>query len=77
MSFIRNLNYEDRAYGYGANATFPHQIINKPFLGKPNTCCTETYLLIGPYDNEIEAQNTISYIKTRFFRFLVMLKKNT
>lgn len=62
---------------YGAGEDFPHQIINKPFLGGPNTCCTETYLVIGPFDNKIEAENVLSYIKTKFFRFLVLLKKNT
>lgn len=65
------------AYGYGANAIFPHQIINKPFVGEPNTCCTETYLMIGPYSNEQIATNVLNYIKTKFFRFLVLLLKNT
>ena len=65
------------AYGYGANATFPHQIINKPFLGDDNSCCTETYLMIGPYLNRLMAENAIGYIKTKFFRFLVLLLKNT
>ncbi len=62
---------------YGAGEDFPHQIINKPFLGLPNTCCTETYLVIGPFKNEAYSLNTISYIKTKLFRFLVLLRKNT
>src|SRR3989338_2482744 len=62
---------------YGAGEDFPHQIINKPFYGEPGTCCTETYLVIGPYESKKIAENVISYIKTRFFRFLVMLRKNT
>ena len=62
---------------YGAGEDFPHQIINKPFYGAPNTCCTETYLVIGPYDSKVIALNAISYICTRFFRFLVLLRKNT
>lgn len=37
----------------------------------PNFICTETYLVIGSYDTELEAQNLIGYMKTRFFRFLV------
>ncbi|MCK0202842.1 Eco57I restriction-modification methylase domain-containing protein [Ornithobacterium rhinotracheale] len=60
---------------YGAGETFPHQILNTPFLGEPNSCCTQTYLLIGPYGSEYECKNVISYIKTKFFRFMVMLKK--
>lgn len=65
------------SFGYGAGEGFPHQIINKPFVGEPNSCCTETYLQIGIFDEKTAAENTISYIKTKFFRFLVMLKKNT
>ena len=62
---------------YGAGEDFPHQIINKPFYGQPNSCCTETYLVIGPFQTKEAADNVISYIKTRFFRFLILLKKNT
>lgn len=67
--------YITRAYGAGED--FPHQIINTPFLGEPNTCCTETYMVIGPYGSKQKTENVISYIKTRFFRFMVLLKKNT
>lgn len=62
---------------YGAGEDFPHQIINKPFYGEPNSCCTETYLVIGPYSSEKKARSVISYIQTRFFRFFVLLRKNT
>jgi site-specific DNA-methyltransferase (adenine-specific) len=62
---------------YGAGEDFPHQIINKPFYGEPNSCCTETYLVIGPYPTKDYALNVISYMQTRFFRFLVLLRKNT
>ena len=65
------------SFGYGAGEGFPHQIINKPFIGEPHSCCTETYLQIGSFDNRETAENVISYIKTKFFRFLVMLKKTT
>ena len=36
-----------------------------------------TYLDIGGYDKKETANNVISYIQTRFFRFLVGLLKNT
>ena len=62
---------------YGERGEFPYLVLGKPFVGKPNTCCTETYLLIGAFDKKETAENIISYIKTRFFRFLVLLKKNT
>ncbi|MDD6738377.1 MAG: Eco57I restriction-modification methylase domain-containing protein, partial [Prevotella sp.] len=37
----------------------------------PNTICTETYLVIGAFETKEEAENLISYMKTRFFRYLV------
>jgi site-specific DNA-methyltransferase (adenine-specific) len=33
--------------------------------------------MIGPFANKERCENVISYIKTRFFRFLVLLIKNT
>lgn len=62
---------------YGAGEDFPHQIINQPIFGNKGTCCTETYMVIGPYDTKQETENVITYIKTKFFRFMVLLKKNT
>ena len=34
-------------------------------------------LVLNPCSTKEEAENVISYIKTRFFRFLVLFKKNT
>ena len=65
------------SYAYGMGDMPPYQVLNKPFLGKPNTCCTETYLYLGPFETKEEAENVISYVKTRFFRFLVLLRKMT
>lgn len=62
---------------YGASEDYPHQILNKPFIGKPESCCNMTYLVIGGYDEKETANNVISYIETRFFRFLVSLLKTT
>jgi site-specific DNA-methyltransferase (adenine-specific) len=48
-----------------------------PILGGPNSVCTETYLLVGPFDSMDMAKSVISYMKTKFFGFLLGLKKNT
>jgi len=80
ISINQNWVKEHKIYismAYGAGEDFPHQIINKPFYGEPNSCCTETYLVIGPFATERRANNVISYIRTKFFRFLVLLRKNT
>ena len=48
-----------------------------PFIIKPNTCCTETYLVIGPFDNEALCNNICKYIATAFFHFCVSVIKIT
>lgn len=65
------------SYAYGERGSFPYLVLGKPFIGSPNSCCSETYLVISPCDSSIICENIISYIKTKFFRFLVLLKKNT
>lgn len=65
------------AKSYGERGAFPYRVLGKPFLGEPDSCCSETYLVIGPYSSKNMATNVISYIQTRFFRFLVLLIKNT
>ncbi|MCX5751212.1 MAG: Eco57I restriction-modification methylase domain-containing protein [Candidatus Saganbacteria bacterium] len=49
----------------------------KPFIGEPNSCCAETYLVIGPFDKKRTAENVISYIQTKFFHFILALVKIT
>lgn len=62
--------------GSGSDA-FPHSILGKPFVVDPGSACTETYIVLGNYDNNVECQNLCSYVSTRFFRFLVLLMKST
>ncbi|HRU54459.1 MAG TPA: restriction endonuclease, partial [Candidatus Sumerlaeia bacterium] len=62
---------------YGERIASSYWVLGKPFLGKPGTCCSETYLVIGPATSKKEAKNIISYICTRLFRFLVLLNKPT
>lgn len=65
------------AKSYGERGNYPYLFLAKPFIGDENSCCTQTYLMIGPFDNKQIAQNVRKYIQTKFFRFLIMLKKNT
>ena len=65
------------SYAYGERGDFPYFVIGKPFLAPPQSCCSETYIVIGEYDTKEMCENCISYMKTKFFRFLVLLSKNT
>jgi site-specific DNA-methyltransferase (adenine-specific) len=48
-----------------------------PLIVEPNSCCTETYLIIGPFKKKSTAENVVSYTQTKFFHFLVSLIKIT
>jgi site-specific DNA-methyltransferase (adenine-specific) len=43
------------------------------FLAKPGECCTESYIVAGAFDTEIEAINYRSYLFTKICRFLILL----
>jgi site-specific DNA-methyltransferase (adenine-specific) len=60
---------------YNGGYTYPHQIINKPIVADKGSCCTETYIVCDILANEKRAINLKNYITTKFFRFLVFLRK--
>lgn len=60
---------------YNGGDAFPHQIIGKPIIGEPGTCCSETYIYAGPFASKQEAENFCSYVRTKLFRFMVLIKK--
>ncbi|MGH7802547.1 MAG: Eco57I restriction-modification methylase domain-containing protein [Thermodesulfobacteriota bacterium] len=79
---LQNKDWVDKykvyiSMAYGERIATSYWVTGKPFLGEPGTCCTETYLVIGPYSTKQKAENVMSYIRTRFFRFLVLLNKPT
>ncbi|WJI28559.1 Eco57I restriction-modification methylase domain-containing protein [Thermosynechococcus sp. B3] len=47
------------------------RVFSKIDILPPRTICTETYLVIGAYDSQKQAENLVAYMKTRLFRFLV------
>lgn len=49
-----------------------YQIVSSLKVLNPNEVCTETFLVLGAFDNIIEANNLVSYVKTKFFRFLLL-----
>ena len=58
---------------YSTNAINPPEIIK----AQPNEICTETFLLVGPFDTEKEQLNCLKYMNTKFFKFLLYLGKGT
>ena len=61
----------------GTSAAVETKFLSKPIIAEPGTACTESYLVAGIFDNEKEAINYANYLRTRFARFLVSLRKST
>lgn len=64
-------------YSSPGSDVFPHQILSNPIISEPNSCCTETYLVVGPFDDEKTCRNIANYMRSKFLRFLVLLLKPT
>lgn len=60
---------------YGASGAYPRQVLGQPVVAEPNSACTETFLILKTLPNKQEADNLASYVRTRFFRFMVALCK--
>ena len=61
----------------GTSAAVETKFLSKPIIAEPGTACTESYIVAGLFDTEGEAKNYASYLRTRFARFLVSLRKST
>lgn len=48
-----------------------------PLIAEPNTCATDTFISIGMFNTSFEAHALLLYIKTKFARALLGIKKVT
>lgn len=65
------------SYGGEFYGTKPMSILNRPKIAYPNEVCSGSYIVCAVFDTEQEAKNCISYINTKFFRFIVSIIKTT
>ena len=61
----------------GTSGAVENKFLSKPIIAGPGTACTETYLVAGHFSTEREATSYAKYLRTRFVRFLVSLRKPT
>ena len=61
----------------GTSAALETKFLSKPIIAEPGTACTESYIVAGHFPSEDEARSYASYLRTRFVRFLVSLRKST
>ena len=62
---------------YGDRGAVPAVVLGPPIVAPPDSVCTQTYLVAGPFASKKAAASAQSYTTTRFFRFLVSLRKIT
>ncbi|MCE2660321.1 MAG: Eco57I restriction-modification methylase domain-containing protein [Rubrivivax sp.] len=61
----------------GTSAAVETKFLSRPIIAGPGSACTETYLVAGHFDTEEEASKFATYLRSRFVRFLVSLRKAT
>ncbi len=65
-----------RANGSGTfGEVFSTPMIGTPMIGTPMMICTDTFLQVGEFNNILEAENLLKYVKTKYFRTMVGIKK--
>lgn len=52
---------------------YPHLVLSKPIVAGPGEVATDTYIAIGPFQDEVSARLAAEYMSTTFFRFMVSL----
>lgn len=53
------------------------EVLSTPLIGEPLIGCTQTFIQIGSFESQAEAQNCMRYIKTKFCRTLLGTLKIT
>ena len=53
------------------------EVLSTPLIGLPLIGCTETFISIGAFDDKFEAEAVFKYIKTKFARAMLGIKKAT
>ncbi|MCB1659392.1 MAG: Eco57I restriction-modification methylase domain-containing protein, partial [Pseudomonadales bacterium] len=53
------------------------EVLSTPLIGEPLIGFTETFISVGAFDTELEAQNCLKYIKSKFARTMLGVLKIT
>lgn len=61
----------------GTSAAIETMFLSKPIIAGPGEACTETYVVAGRFATKKMARRYDAYLRTRFVRFLVSLRKAT
>lgn len=61
----------------GTSAAVETMFLSRPIIAGPGEACTESYVVAGRFDSKRQAERYAAYLRTRFVRFLVSLRKAT
>jgi site-specific DNA-methyltransferase (adenine-specific) len=61
--------------GNSGGHVIPDMVLSRPLIAEPNSVCTLSYLVVGPFSSKRECESVASYLRTRFARFLISLRK--
>ena len=67
------------AKGSSGDDVFPHAIISQPRIVEAGAVCSDTYLVVKGFSEnnaKQDAQAFVDYMKSEFFRFMMLLAKN-
>lgn len=53
------------------------EVLSTPVIGPPKTGHTQTFISFGKFENEAEAEALLKYLKSKFLRLLLSIKKIT
>lgn len=60
---------------YNVAESYPHRIVGSPTILPPEEICTGSFVIAGGFSSKKEAESAKSYYETKFFRFLLHLRK--
>jgi site-specific DNA-methyltransferase (adenine-specific) len=62
---------------YGERGAIPANVLGPGSVAGPGSVCSQTYVVAGPFSSEAEAVSCNAYLRTRFARFIISLRKIT
>jgi len=61
--------------GNSGGHVIPDMVLSKPLIAAPGSVCTLSFVVVGPLSSKRACGSVASYLRTRFVRFLVSLRK--
>jgi site-specific DNA-methyltransferase (adenine-specific) len=61
--------------GNSGGHVLPDMVLGRASVAEPNSVCTQTWIVAGPLESEMQAKSVARYLQTSFARFLVSLRK--